>query len=53
MQKLLTLFSAKICVYPIFNDQRFNNTLTNDIINFKQLGPCNMSLKTAGCVVNS
>ena len=23
----------------IFNDQSFNNTLTNDIISFEQLGP--------------
>ena len=40
MQKLLTFFSAKnISIYAIFNDQRFNDTLTNDIVNFEQLGP--------------
>ena len=40
MQKLLTFFSAKnISVYVIFNDQSFNDTLTNDIVSFKQLGP--------------
>ena len=35
-------FSAKRVaynVYAIFNDQRFNDTLTNDIVSFEQLGP--------------
>ena len=32
-------FSKNIIVYAIFNDQSFNNMLTNDIINFEQLGP--------------
>ena len=39
MQKLLTFFSAKILVYDIFSDQNFNDTLTNNIVNFEQLGP--------------
>ena len=39
MQKLLTFFSKNISIYVVFNDQSFNNTLTNDIISFKQLGP--------------
>ena len=40
MQKLLTFFSAKnISVYAKFNDQSFNDTLTNDIVSFEQLGP--------------
>ena len=39
MQKLLTFFSKNISVHAIFNDQTFNNTLTNDIISFEQLGP--------------
>ena len=26
-------------VYAIFNDQSFNDMLTNDIVNFEQLGP--------------
>ena len=39
MQKLLTFFSKNIRVYAIFNDQSFNNTLTNDIASFEQLGP--------------
>ena len=28
-------------MYAIFNDQSFNDTLTNDIVSFEQLGPCN------------
>ena len=37
--KATHIFSAKInCIYAIFNDQRFNNTLTN-IVSFAQLGP--------------
>ena len=24
---------------PIFNDQSFNDTLTNDVVSFEQLGP--------------
>ena len=40
MQKLLTFFSAKnISVYAIFNYQSFNDTLTNDVFSFEQLGP--------------
>ena len=40
MQKLLTFFFSKnISIYAIFNDQTFNNTLTNDIVSFEQLGP--------------
>ena len=39
MQKLLTFFSKTISVYAIFNDQSFNDMLTNDIVSFKQLGP--------------
>ena len=39
MQKLLTFFSKNISVYAIFNDQNFNDTLTNDIISFELLGP--------------
>ena len=39
MQKLLTFFSAKIlAIYAIFDDQRFNDTLTNDIVSFEKLG---------------
>ena len=32
-------FSKNISVYAIFNDQSFNDTLTNDIVSFKQLRP--------------
>ena len=36
---LLTFLSKNISVYAIFNDQSFNDTLTNDIVSFKELGP--------------
>ena len=40
MQKLLTFFFRKnISIYGIFNDQSFNDTLTNNIVSFEQLGP--------------
>ena len=40
MQKLLTFFFSKnISIYAIFNDQSFNDTLTNDIVSFEQLDP--------------
>ena len=39
MQKLLTFFQQKYCVYAIYNDQRFIDTLTDSIVNFEQLGP--------------
>ena len=32
-------FSKNISIYAIFNDQSFNDTLTNDIISLEQLGP--------------
>ena len=32
-------FSKNISVYAIINDQSFNDTLTNDVISFEQLGP--------------
>ena len=32
-------FSKNISIYVIFNDQSINDTLTNDIISFEQLGP--------------
>ena len=35
--KLLTFFQQNIGVYAIFNDQSFNDTLTNDIVSFGQL----------------
>ena len=32
-------FSKNISIYAIFNDQSLNDTLTNDIVSFEQLGP--------------
>ena len=32
-------FSKNIIVYAIFNDQSFNDAITNDIVSFEQLGP--------------
>ena len=39
MQKLLTFFSKIFSLYAIFNDQSCNDTLTNNIVSFEQLGP--------------
>ena len=39
MQKLLTFFSKNNSIYAIFNDQSFNDTLTNDLSTFEQIGP--------------
>ena len=33
--------SKNISVYAIFNDPRFTNTFTNDMVSFEQLGPGN------------
>ena len=33
------LFSKNISIYAIFNDQSFNDTLSNHIVSFEQLGP--------------
>ena len=32
-------FSKNISVHAIFNDQNFNDMLTNNIVSFEQLGP--------------
>ena len=32
-------FSKNISIHTTFNDQSFNNTLTNYIVSFEQLGP--------------
>ena len=37
--KATHIFSKNIRVYAVFNDQSFNDTLTNDIVSFEQLGP--------------
>ena len=34
-----TFFSKNISIYAIFNDKSFNDTLTNDMVSFEQLGP--------------
>ena len=40
MQKLLTFFFSRvISVYAVFNDQSFNDTLTNDIVSLEQMDP--------------
>ena len=40
MQKLLTFFQQKkTSINAIFNDQSFNDTLTNNIVSFEQLDP--------------
>ena len=31
-------FSKNISLYAIFNDKNFSNALTNNIVNFEQLG---------------
>ena len=33
------VFSKNISIYAMFNGQIFNDTLTNDIVSFEQLGP--------------
>ena len=36
--KATHIFSAKnISIYAMFNDQSFNDTLTNDVVSFEQL----------------
>ena len=41
------LFCKTISVYAIFNGQSFNDSITNDIISFEQLGPGRLSPYTA------
>ena len=49
MQKQLIFFSKNISIYAIFNDQNFNDTLTNDIVSFEQLSPGPIdSIQTVG-----
>ena len=38
MQKLLTFFQPNISIYAMINDQSFNDTITNNIVSFEQLG---------------
>ena len=40
MLKSYSYFCSKnISIYAIFNDQSFNDMLTNDTVSFEQLGP--------------
>ena len=42
-------FSYNISVYAIFNYQSFNDTLTNDIVSFEQLGPGHVNVHLSSC----
>ena len=42
------IFSAKILTY---NDQNFNDTLTNDVVSFEQLGPGSVVISTMSIAV--
>ena len=37
--KATHILAKKISLYATFNDQSFNDTLTNDIVSFEQLDP--------------
>ena len=37
--KATHIFSQTISIYAVYNDQSFNDMLTNDIVSFEQLGP--------------
>ena len=39
VQKLLTFFQQKISAHLISLDVNFNESLTNDVVSFEQLGP--------------
>ena len=52
MQMLLTFFSKNISVYVIFNDQSFNDTLTNDIVSLKQLSSDHLGIHTGRLLRN-
>ena len=41
------IFSKHISIYAISNDQGFNDTLTNDIVSFEQLGPGHLVVEGA------
>ena len=38
-------FSKNIIIYAIFNDQCFNDTLTNNIVSFEQLGSVHVLIR--------
>ena len=39
LQKLLTFFQQKISAYLRILDVNFNESLTNDVVSFEQVGP--------------
>ena len=39
MQKILTFFQQKITVYKLYLLLNFNETLTDDVVNFEQNAP--------------
>ena len=39
LNRRVFVMSKNISIYAIFNDQSFNDTLTNDIVSFEQLDP--------------
>ena len=39
------MFQQNISVISIFNNQSFNDTLTNDIVSFEQRGPVCISVQ--------
>ena len=41
LQKLLTFFQQIISAYLLSLDVNFNESLTNDVVSFEQLGPGN------------
>ena len=43
-------FSKNSSIYAIFNDQRFNHMLTNDIVSFEQPGPGSTQFAKAGYI---
>ena len=42
---LTKFFSKNSSIDVLFNDQSFNDTLSNDIVSFEQLGPDNIFLR--------
>ena len=44
LQKLLTFFQQKISAYLRITRLNFNESLTNDVVSFKQLGPENVTI---------
>ena len=45
-------FSKNFKAYAIFHDQSFNDTLTNDVVSFEQLGPDIYPHVSDGDIVN-